>query len=419
MSTQVFLTSPTGSLQTYTSPSDWNNSNNTIECVGGGGSGTAASSTTHGPGAGAGAYSAITNFTFAVPGTTTASYQLATGGAINIPSSSGNNGGSTWFNNATDPGVGTDNSKCSAFGADGGPTPGTGLRNGGLGGPTSLSWGQTKFAGGRGGNLTGASGTGASGGGGAGGPSGAGGNGVDSSSTGANIVTAGGTANNGTVAGGTTAGAIGNAGNSGTEWTTKGVGSGGAGGAGGAGVLVLGGAGGLYGGGGGGSQGGNASSQANAGGQGIIVITYTVSNTAIAGSAYNTLPDNLPRKPRYDEQVNSTFFFPVAIGREPLRNWYTADDLPRKPLYREQPIDFFFVQVQRFQGIPSFQPPDPKQVKPLYVEQPQPFFLRPIQRPTHGWDFQPDILPRPLKVVDYRPMFFRIRTPTTFGTINI
>src|SRR5690348_2076838 len=38
---QTFITSPTGSLQTSTSDSTWNNANNKVECIGGGGSGAA------------------------------------------------------------------------------------------------------------------------------------------------------------------------------------------------------------------------------------------------------------------------------------------------------------------------------------------------------------------------------------------
>jgi len=36
---RAFLTSPTGSNQTFTSPSDCNNASNTIEVIGGGGAG--------------------------------------------------------------------------------------------------------------------------------------------------------------------------------------------------------------------------------------------------------------------------------------------------------------------------------------------------------------------------------------------
>lgn len=269
--TLTFLTT-TGSNQTYTSPVDWNNSNNSVECLGGGGSGGSYRGTFHVTGGGAGGYSKILNFSFATPGTTSATYRIGSFGAsvaattvsTSLP---GNVGTSTWFNNTTDPGNGADNSKCSAAGGGAGEN-GTGSRNGGAGGATTLGWGQTKYAGGRGGNLTGGSGSGSSGGGGAAGPSGAGGAGVDSSSTNSHIKTGGGSANNGTTAGG----AINTAGNNGTEFdATHGSGSGGGSSASGG---QVGGAGGNYGGGGGGA-GNQGIPTSGAGSQGLIAISYT------------------------------------------------------------------------------------------------------------------------------------------------
>lgn len=81
----IILTSPTSSNQTFTSPSDWNNSANTIEVIGAGGSaGASAKATTAtATGGGGGAYSKITNFSFASPGVTTATYQIGGGGCYN------------------------------------------------------------------------------------------------------------------------------------------------------------------------------------------------------------------------------------------------------------------------------------------------------------------------------------------------
>lgn len=265
----TFLTT-TGSNQTHTSASDWNNANNSIELLGGGGGG-ARSGAGHATGGGGGSYSEITNFIFATPGTTTATYRVAASVAGISASNPGTNGNPSWFNNATDPGAGSDNTKAGAKGGTGGPG-GTGNQSGGAGGVTATSWGQTLSAGGRGGNLSGASGTGGSGGGGSAGLNGAGGNAADSTSTGSGVSTAGGSADNGTTAG---ANAGANNGGSGTEWDgSHGSGSGGGGNGGG-----NGGTGGNYGGGGGGSLGATS----GGGAQGLIVVTYTLATKGIPG----------------------------------------------------------------------------------------------------------------------------------------
>lgn len=262
--TQTILTT-TGSNQTYTSPSDWNNSDNTIECLGGGGAGALRGDAGPASGGGAGAYSAIANFSFATPGTTTATYRVGSGVAANTSSpSSGGAGGVTYFNASADPGNGSDNSKCSADNGNGG---GTSTNSGGAGGLTTASWGQTKYAGGRGGNMSTSGSRGGSGGGGAAGPSGAGGDGVDGTSG----STAGGTANNGTTSGGT---APGGAGNAGTEFSASyGCGSGGGGRASASSGTA--GNGGNYGSGGGGCASNSTPRQGGAGRQGLIVIEYT------------------------------------------------------------------------------------------------------------------------------------------------
>lgn len=212
--------------QTYTSPADWNNSNNTVEMIGAGGSGgVSGTGTGHATGGGGGSYVKITNFSFATPGTTTATYCVgitssgATGSAgVNT---AGNNGPDSYWNATSHPGAGTDNSKCAPDSGKAGAA-GTGSINGGAGGTDTSSWGQTRYSGGRGGNLTGASGTAASGGGGAAGPLGTGGNGTDSTSTSTAIETAGGSANNGTTSGG----AVRTVGSAGTEYGSEGSGSG-------------------------------------------------------------------------------------------------------------------------------------------------------------------------------------------------
>lgn len=269
--TTTFLTT-TGSNQTYTSPGDWNNANNTVELLGGGASG--GSGINHSSGGGGGSYSKISNFSFATPGTTTATYRVAALVAGVGTGVAGNAGNPSWWNNATDPGTGSDNTKAGAKGGTGG-VQGSGTRNGGAGGVTSTSWGETLFAGGRGGNQTGAVGISATGGGGAASPSAAGGNGVDSSSSSSGIATAGGTSNNGSLAGGTTNGAVGNPGNAGTNWDgSHGSGSGGAGGS----INssgAAGGDGGLYGGAGGGAAGQFSVGSSGGGKQGIVVVIYT------------------------------------------------------------------------------------------------------------------------------------------------
>ncbi len=71
ISSVSFLTTPTGSLQTSTSDVTWNNANNKVECIGGGAESAGIKfSSGDATGGGGGAYSKITNFTFATPGTT-------------------------------------------------------------------------------------------------------------------------------------------------------------------------------------------------------------------------------------------------------------------------------------------------------------------------------------------------------------
>ena len=265
-----FLTSPTGSNQTWTSPSDWSNAANSIECIGGGGSGgNRGTGAGTGSGGGGAAYGKAANHSVSSPGTDTRTYQVASGGAaVSTTITAGNNGGHTWFNDTAFPTAVTDNSKASGQQGGGGPQ-GSGAQSGGLAGQATSSSGSTRNNGGEGGDGNATGGHGA-GGGGAGGTTGAGGVGVSASGNTDTAGGAGGTANGGTAG---TAGGGGNGGNggTGTVWdASHGAGGGGGGSRGG----TTAGNGGLYGGGGGGIQ-SNATETSGAGAQGIVVVIYT------------------------------------------------------------------------------------------------------------------------------------------------
>lgn len=233
--TVTLLTTPTGSNQTFTSPADWDDAANLIECLGAGGSGNTTGTGTSRAWGGGGAYSSTPNFVFASPGVTTATYQIGTGGA-GVTGTTGNAGGDTWWNSSTLAGS-NPGAKGGGGGTSGGP---------GAGGASASGFGTNKFSGGAGT----ANGSGSRGGGGAAGPAGAGG---------AGSTTAGGSANNGATAGPTVAGN----GVSGTEWTTDGCGTGGYG------------ASGQLGGSHGGGGCGTTSGTSGAGRDGLIAVTYT------------------------------------------------------------------------------------------------------------------------------------------------
>lgn len=274
--TVTFLTSTSSS--TYTLPSDWNNSNNTIECIGGGGSGGASNRSTSvascAAGGGGGGYGKYTNLILS----TNATYKCGIGGSsvnrTTVGATSGNAGTETWFN-------GADYATASvggSFGSGGAAlsSGSSGTANGGAGGGGK---GTSSFTGGRGGNA-GATGTQrvGSGAGGAAGLNGNGNNGVDISAT-------TGTASNGGSgdagfggAGGVVGGTI--TGGNGTEWSASyGSGGGGAGAETGT-ASATAGSGGDYGGGGGGVGGGtttaaSSSVTSGSGKQGLVVVTYT------------------------------------------------------------------------------------------------------------------------------------------------
>ena len=317
----VFLTS--GS--TWTVPSDWNPSNNTIEVIGGGGGGsTAVVNQYPGRGGGGGAYAKVTNLT--LTGGSSVSYHVGSGGVGGPVASSG---GDTWFNGSSCAGAST----CAKGGGGASGTVGSG-------GSATNSVGSVKFAGGTGGYNS--NGDAAGGGGGAGGPqgaganagnggagqygggggggNGAGGQGNNGSSTNGTGGT-GGTAQNGTAggAGGASpsgaasqgsagsggggggggqsngqSGGKGGTGGNGIEWDAT-HGSGGGGGGGGAGNSGnsnggAGGQGGTYGGGGGGGgyfRGTGTPGAGASGAQGIVVITYMPSVSALNTFVHN------------------------------------------------------------------------------------------------------------------------------------
>jgi hypothetical protein len=159
-----------GSLESFTVPDSWNNSDNTIYCVGGGGSGRPEGTSGGGSGGGGGgACSYSVNVT--LPATSPASdvmYQVGIGGYA-----SGIDGGDTWFNGAT--------FAAATIAAEGGKS-GSGSLTGGAGGQASAGIGDTRTSGGDGGDGTfrdsNSRATGG-GGGGAGGPNGDGGDGGD------------------------------------------------------------------------------------------------------------------------------------------------------------------------------------------------------------------------------------------------
>lgn len=276
-----FLTSPTGSNQTWTSPSDWNNADNSIRGNGGGGSGGNAQGAASrcASGAGGASYSEIANFVVATPGTTQATARVGAGGpSVQSTGSSvtnGNDGGVSWFNDTVDPGAGADNAKWSARPGLAGAAAAATSATGGAGGVGTSGYGQTRRNGGNGGTITSQSGRTATGGGGAAGPTGTGSNAAAGVS---NTGTNGGAANGSTTAGGAGGSAgSGSPGSDSNEYgSTNGPGSGGGGGRDQSANDNNGGAGGDFGG-GGGAVCNSATNTLNsgAGAPGIIVITYT------------------------------------------------------------------------------------------------------------------------------------------------
>jgi hypothetical protein len=275
----------------WTVPTDWNNSSNTIHLFGagggGGGSRSAAGSRAGGGGGGGGGYTQLTNQTLSG----TVSYSIGTGGTAGASAGgAGGAGGTTSWNSGAATAGGGGGGSTTATPTSVGGTGGTGSTfNGGAGGVGSTNTGTTNTSGGGGSGAGGPNGVGKVGGTGtatAGG--GGGGNGGGTNATG----TAGG--NNSLGSGGGTGGASPTAGFNGgggggstaaaTAGAVGGVGIdvlgaiGGGGGAGASfGITVTGTTSTSYGGGGSGAGGNGTggSTTGGAGGSGLIVIVYT------------------------------------------------------------------------------------------------------------------------------------------------
>lgn len=227
-----FLTGNPGSNQTYTSPASWNDDNNIIELLGAGATGgAAASNSPNASGGGGGAYQKYLNFSFAVPGTTTATYNVGAGGAqvsvvggTSSPiSANGNAGGDTYFDGAT---YGA--SSIGAKGASAGIGDVSATANGASGGLASGGIGNsTAYDGGSSGSASG--GISASGGGGAAGKNDAGNSSSGSSGGGNSTAGGSGDAGSGGSGGAAGIGTGGGAAGSGVEWDAS-HGSGGGGG---------------------------------------------------------------------------------------------------------------------------------------------------------------------------------------------
>jgi hypothetical protein len=227
---------------TWTVPSDWLSTKNTIEVIGGGGGGSGGGSSSVGGGGGGGGYSKFSNFA-ATPGQVI-NLAVGGGGGGGTHTVSAGAGGDTWFNSTA-----TVLAKGGGGGVDATTT---------AGGAAASGIGATKTNGGAG--SGGRVATNGGGGGGAGGPNGDGGA--------ANVSGAGGAGDAG--AGGAGAANGGNGG-AGAEWTASAGGTAGSGGGGGGDSNADGHPGGNYGGGGGG---GLKLNNGGAGIQGLIVIKY-------------------------------------------------------------------------------------------------------------------------------------------------
>ncbi len=290
---RAFLTSGTS----WSVPSDWNSSSNSIEVIGGGGGGAGpyVNDPTYsaGSGGGGGGYSKTTNVSLTPSGSVT--YAVGSAGSAGAINSNGGTGGDTYFCNSTSNCTSISGSAVVA-GAKGG-SPGAVSNSyvdaaGGAGGSSSSGIGSTKYSGGSGGagRITGHdtfSVRGAGGGGGSGGNTANGSAGTAGYLTGGSTVSgpggAGGATNGGSGGTGGGYGSLSSVGGNGTTWdATHGAGGGG-GGAGYNGDIqgTAGSAGGNYGGGGGGgSYASGLGAGGGAGAQGIIVITYAPSTAS-------------------------------------------------------------------------------------------------------------------------------------------
>jgi hypothetical protein len=305
--TQEFLVSNSGKGNlTWTVPSDWNSSANTIECIGAGGRGGTSDANGGGGGGGSGGFARVSNVSLTPGGSVT--YAIGATATTTTNSTAVGMVRETYFDGTASS---TATLQCS-YGKM------ANLQTGGIAGSTAFSTGSAEYAGAAGGTTPAFSSPG-SGGGGSAGPAGAGKNGGNgnaggggggggganggSSSVGSNGTANGGNGGNGT---GGTGGGAGGAGAGGNATAATGAGgAGGSAGVGGTGAIDTvfdsthgaggggggggfsnhnGGVAGTYGGGGGG-RGGSAAAGAD-GGQGMIIITYTPS--AAGGSSLST-----------------------------------------------------------------------------------------------------------------------------------
>jgi len=278
----TFLFAATITITSGTSqsrPSDWNNSANTIEAIGGGGSGScgAKKNGNRGSGGSGAEYRKLTNYSAGG----TFNYTIGAGGTAVSRSTAGvtagNDGGDTILDTTAliaKKGLGGTILNGSNPTAPAGGTGGTGGSgfDGGAGGSIGHNDSNT-------------------GGGGAGGPGGAGGAGA--ATTNNNQATNGGQGGNGSggSAGtgqvlGTASTATGTAGGNGTDMTSLGSGGGGGAANNTSSGASQGGNGGSYGGGGGGANTKNAggNSTSGAGIQGVILMTYTPAVAVFAGN---------------------------------------------------------------------------------------------------------------------------------------
>ena len=125
LSAQAVVTTFLTSGVSYSTPGDWNNTNNSIECIGPGGNGSFVNAA-GGSGGGGGAYAKITNLTMSG----SIAYVVGLGGSQN----------DTYFN-----GVASTSASISCA-----PGKNAVTSTGGAGGLTANSTGTTKFAGGAG-----------------------------------------------------------------------------------------------------------------------------------------------------------------------------------------------------------------------------------------------------------------------------
>ena len=338
----IFVTSGSS----WAVPTDWNNANNNVWCIGAGGGGGAGAGVGGQAGGGGGAASGISNLTL-TPGTSVLI-------SVGTPGAPGFAGGSTFFGSAT--------LAASLVGAAGGSPGDPTTYIGGQGGAIGLGIGSNLYAGAFGGDGSTTASSGAGGGGGAagnvgggqtggssagsangGGGGGGGSNGGSCTYGGAGGLTGGRAGGNGTLGTGAgaagggagTAGGGGGGGRVNSFTLTAGGGGGmdatfdathGAGGGGGGGggtttlVGVNGGSGGGYGGGGGGGGGvavGGAMGVSGTGAPGIIVISYVSTGVSATYSASNAIDTWLGLVPSQHSN-KPKFMATLAVGLQPL-----------------------------------------------------------------------------------------------------